>query len=152
MKKLTTIALLLFLLVTVKAQNTQDTVGDVCIPYPVIKSIQTDLLIGDSAKALLTLSSTEISLLKRKTFDQMNMIDNYKASEKTFQQQIDNLKQQVGIHVTMYNTVQKNFDQLSKQYRRTKIKHTVRDMFLVLGIGLVTERALYYRRLYIRTM
>jgi hypothetical protein len=152
MKKLTEIILLLLISVIGYGQNKQDTTGDVCIPYPVIKNIQTDLLIGDSAKAMLNVSSSEIALLRRQVFDQMNLIDSHKASEKNFQQQVDNLKQQLGIHVTMYNTVEKNFKKLSKEYKRTKIKHTITDMLLVLGIGLVTERALYYRRLWIREM
>jgi hypothetical protein len=152
MKKLTEIILLLLISVIGYGQNKQDTTGDVCIPYPVIKNIQTDLLIGDSAKAMLNVSSSEIALLRRQVFDQMNLIDSHKASEKNFQQQVDNLKQQLGIHVTMYNTVEKNFNKLSKEYKRAKVKHIVTDMFLGLGIALVTERALYYRRLWIRHM
>jgi hypothetical protein len=154
MKKLTTIFLITLLsaLVSNAQKNTRDTTGDVCIPYPIIKSIQTDLLIGDSAKALLTIASTESSLLKRQVFDQMNAIDNYKVSEANLKVQIKNLTEQVSMYKGSYTTLENNFNILSKKYRKNRVKNTLWDILLIGGGIIVTGEMLHYRNLYIKQM
>jgi hypothetical protein len=150
MKKSTTTILLLVLAFICNAQKNTDTVRDVCIPYPVIKSIQTDLLIGDSAKALLSVTSTESALLKRQIFDQMNAIDLYKSSENNLKIQIKNLNEQVNMHKGAYGALENNFNSLSKQYRKKRIKNTIFEIVLVTGVGVLTGQMLHYRDLYIK--
>ena len=151
MKKSTTTILLLLLAFICNAQKT-DTTRDVCIPYPVIKSIQTDLLIGDSAKALLSVSTTETALLKRQVFDQMNAIDNYKASETNLKAQIKNLTEQVSMYKGAYAPLENNFNALSKKYRKNRVKNTLWDILLIGGGIIVTGEMLHYRNLYIKQM
>lgn len=152
MKKSTITILLLVLAFICNAQKNTDTVRDVCIPYPVIKSIQTDLLIGDSAKAMLSVSTTETALLKRQVFDQMNAIDNYKASETNLKAQIKNLSEQVSMHKGSYDALQNNFDVLSKKYRKNKVKNTLWDIVLISGAFILTSEMLHYRDLYLKKM
>jgi hypothetical protein len=151
MKKSTTTLLLLLLVFVCNAQKT-DTVRDVCIPYPVIKSIQTDLLIGDSAKALLSVTSTETALLKRQVFDQMNAIDLYKSSETNLKDQIKNLTEQVSMYKGSYGPLENNFNILSKKYRKNQVKNTLWDILLIGGSIIVTAEMLHYRDLYIKKM
>jgi len=152
MKKSTTTILLLVLAFICNAQKNTDTVGDVCIPYPVIKSIQTDLLIGDSAKALLSVTSTETALLKRQVFDQMNAIDLYKSSETNLKDQIKNLTEQVSMYKGSYGPLENNFNILSKKYRKNQVKNTLWDILLIGGGIIVTAEMLHYRDLYIKKM
>jgi hypothetical protein len=153
MKKSTTLGFLLLLAFICNAQkNTSDTVRDVCIPYPVIKSIQTDLLIGDSAKALLSVSTTETALLKRQVFDQMNAIDNYKASDANLKAQIKNLTEQVSMHKGSYDALENNFNVLSKKFRKNKVKNTLWDVLLIGGAVILTGEMLHYRDLYLKKM
>jgi hypothetical protein len=152
MKKSTTTLLLLLLVFVCNAQKNTDTVGDVCIPYPVIKSIQTDLLIGDSAKALLSVTSTETALLKRQVFDQMNAIDLYKSSETNLKDQIKNLTEQVSMYKGSYGPLENNFNILSKKYRKNQVKNTLWDIVLIGGVFILTGEMLHYRDLYIKKM
>ena len=151
MKKSTTTILLLVLAFICNAQKA-DTLRDVCIPYPVIKSIQTDLLIGDSAKALLSVTSTESALLKRQVFDQMNAIDLYKSSENNLKIQIKNLNEQVNMHKGSYGTLENNFNVLSKKYTKNQVKNTLWDILLIGGISFITAEMLHYRDLYLKKM
>ena len=153
MKKLTTIFLITLLSALVSnAQKITDTMGDVCIPYPIIKTIQTDLLIGDSAKALLTIASTESSLLKRQVFDQINAIDLYKSSEANLKAQIKNLSEQVSMNKGAYTALENNFNVLSNKYRKNKVKNTLWDVLLIGGAFILTSEMLHYRDLYIKHM
>ena len=151
MKKSTITILLLVLAFISNAQKT-DTTRDVCIPYPVIKSIQTDLLIGDSAKALLSVSTTETALLKRQVFDQMNAMDLYKASEANLKAQIKNLSEQVSMHKGSYGALENNFNVLSKKYTKNQVKNTLWDILLIGGAAFITAEMLHYRKLYIKHM
>ena len=151
MKKSTITILLLVLAFISNAQKT-DTTRDVCIPYPVIKSIQTDLLIGDSAKALLSVSTTETALLKRQVFDQMNAMDLYKASEANLKAQIKNLSEQVSMHKGSYGALENNFNVLSKKYTKNQVKNTLWDILLIGGAAFITAEMLHYRKLYIKQM
>jgi len=151
MKKSTTTILLLVLAFICNAQKA-DTLRDVCIPYPVIKSIQTDLLIGDSAKALLSVTSTESALLKRQIFDQMNAIDLYKSSENNLKIQIKNLNEQVNMHKGAYGALENNFNVLSNKYRKNKVKNTLWDIVLIGGAVILTGEMLHYRDLYLKKM
>ena len=152
MKKSTLIFLSLLLLTLSSNAQIKDTTSPVCIPYPVIKSIQTDLLIGDSAKALLSLSTTESILLKRQVFDQKNAIDNYKASDANLKAQIKNLTEQVSMNSGAYRTLENNFNVLSKKYRKNKVKNTFWDVVLIGGAAILTAEMLHYRDLYLKKM
>lgn len=152
MKKLTLIFFSLLLLTLTSNGQIKDTTSPVCIPYPIIKSIQTDLLIGDSAKALLSISSTESALLKRQVFDQMNAIDNYKASETNLKAQIKNLSEQVSMHKGSYGALENNFNVLSKKYTKNQVKNTLWDILLIGGAAFITAEMLHYRKLYIKQM
>jgi hypothetical protein len=152
MKKLTLIFLFVLTLNSISNAQIKDTISPVCIPYPVIKSIQTDLLIGDSAKALLSVTSTESALLKRQIFDQMNAIDLYKSSEKNLKIQIKNLNEQLNMHKGSYGALENNFNVLSKKYTKNQVKNTLWDILLIGGISFITAEMLHYRKLYIKHM
>jgi hypothetical protein len=150
MRKSVMIIFLVLLGLSLFAQNTNDTMGDICIPYPVIKSIQTDLLIGDSAKAMLSISNTESILLKKQIFDQANAIDNYKASDINLKAQIKNLNEQMIMYKGSYVTLENNFNILSKEHRKTKVKNKVWNIILITGSAVLAGEMLYYRELYRR--
>jgi hypothetical protein len=150
MNKLGILVLLLVLAFSSNAQNTVDTMGSVCIPYPVIKSIQTDLLIGDSAKELLSIVSTESLILKEKIDEQNSVIDRYKIAQNNLNLQINNLKDQVNIHVNMYDLSENKFNRLSKEFRKTKIRNKFWNIVLITGTAVLAGEMLYYRSLYIK--
>ena len=152
MKKSTLIFLSLLLLTLSSNAQIKDTTSPVCIPYPVIKSIQTDLLIGDSAKAMLSVSSAESMLLRRQIFDQMNAIDLYKSSDANLKTQIKNLNEQANIYKRTNGVLENNFNLLSKKYRKNRVKNTVWDILLIGGAAVLTAEMLHYRKLYIKGM
>ena len=150
MNKLGILVLLLVLAFSSNAQNTVDTMGTVCIPYPVIKSIQTDLLIGDSARELLSIVSTESLILKEKIDEQSDIIDKYKTAQNNLNLQLINLKSQVDIHVKLYDLSESRFSRLSNEFRKAKIRNKFWNIVLITGTAVLTGELLYYRSLYIK--
>ena len=153
MKKVILFFLSAFSFLSLSAQiNKSDAVGDVCVPYPVMKSIQTDLLIGDSATAVLNVTNFEVKELKRKIFEQMNQIDNLKSSENNLKAMNDNLKKQIDLNNSIVNSIKSDYNKLNKSYKRNKVKNTILQ---VVGIGagiFITAQAIRYRNLYIKHM
>lgn len=144
MKKLTNTILLLLLVFICNAQKI-DTVGDICIPYPIIKSIQTDLLIGDSAKAMLSLTEFELNLTKQKLSYKDSLILNGKMKEINLIEQIKNEKFQKEYYVSLYNTSEKNYTALEKTFKRYKTKKTFTDILFIGATSVLTGTLIYIK-------
>jgi len=154
MKKLLLFLLFVLLVMGINAQvkKNKDTVGDVCVPYPIMKTIQTDLLVGDSAVAVLNITNVEVRELKNKVLFHMNEAENLRLSVSNLKSINDNLTKQASLHEGIVNTLKQDYNVLSKSFKRKKIKNTIWDILLIGGAAILTGELLYYRNLYIKTM
>jgi hypothetical protein len=154
MKKLLLFLLFVLLVMGINAQvkKNKDTVGDVCVPYPIMKTIQTDLLVGDSAVAVLNITNVEVRELKNKVLFHMNEAENLRLSVSNLKSINDNLTQQASLHEGIVNTLKQDYNVLSKSFKRNKVKNTIWDILLIGGAAILTGELLYYRNLYIKTM
>ena len=152
MKKLVVILFSFISFTSLKAQPNNSTVGDICVPYPVMKGIQTDLLVGDSAKAILGISNLEITQLKNKVLFHMNEADNYKAQADNLKAINENLKKQISLNDAVVNTLKSDYRVLRKAYRINRTRSTVFEILEAAGALLIAYEALRYRNLYIKHM
>ena len=152
MKKLVVILFSFISFTSLKAQSNNSTVGDICVPYPVMKGIQTDLLVGDSAKAILGVSNLEITQLKNKVLFHMNEADNYKAQADNLKSINDNLKKQISLNDAVVNTLKSDYNVLRRAYRINRTRSTVFEILEAAGALLIAYEALRYRSLYIKHM
>jgi hypothetical protein len=121
------------------AQNKSNMVGDICIPYPVMKNIQTDLLICDSIKDMLFFAEEEIYLLKEKIEYKDSMILDFKLKEINLNSLITNEKEQKIEMGFLYTNCNKEYDLLAKKEKKTKVISKLKSTFgipiiIILGI------------------
>lgn len=151
MKKLIVI-LVTLITFSSKAQNNKDTVGSICVPYPIMKNIQTDLLVGDSAVAVLNVTSLEVKELKNKILFQMNEIDNYKLESDNLKTMNENIKKQMSLNESIVKTLKSDYTVLSKAYKRNKVRNTVVEILGFAAGIFITAEAIHYKNLYIKHM
>ena len=114
MKYILVILFTLFSLTTI-AQD-----SSVCMPYTVAKRIAQDLVIGDSAKAILTLTNDELSLTKEKITLKDSIIGVYRDKEFNLMNQIRNEKMAKESYINMYNDLEGEYKRVYVQYKKQK--------------------------------
>ena len=152
MKQLLVFFTFCLLVFNLKAQPKNNTVGDICFPYPVMKDIQTDLLIGDSAIAVLKITNYEVAELKNKLLLQMQEVETYKGSNNNLKIMNENLEKQVSLNESIVNTLKSDYANLSKIYKRNKIRNTILQIAGVAGGVFLGCEVIRFRNLYIKTM
>ena len=96
--------------------------SSVCMPYTVAKQIAQDLVNGDSAKAILTLTNEELSLTKEKVALKDSIINVYTNREANLLQQLSNEKLAKNSYISMYEKLETDYTKVYKQYKKQKFK------------------------------
>ena len=105
-----------------------------CFTIPVVKQIAKDLLSGDSAKALLKLTETQLDSTIRKTYIQDSIIGTYK-------QKIKNYDTIIVYEKNKFNTLQSYTNKLEIDLKKEKVKSKSLRLgtgALLLCLGVVT--------------
>jgi hypothetical protein len=130
MKYILTI-LISFLSVTVIAQPQDE---QVCMPSTIAKQVAQDLIIGDSAKAVLTVALDELELTKEKMSFKDSLILNARLKELNLRDQVRICEEQNKNYNLLYEDSKKQYAVLAKKHRRLKTKKTFIE---ILGIGII---------------
>ena len=140
MKQLIILIGIILLSITSYAQPGKVAVDNnaVCMPADVAKQVAQDLIIGDSAKALLSLTEEELSLTKDKLSYKDSIILNGKLKELSLIEQVKNERTQKEYSISMYENVKKEYADLSKKYKKHKAKKTFTDVLFILGLAGLT--------------
>lgn len=123
-------ALICLLSFTSIAQDTEQ----VCMPTNVARQVAQDLVMGDSAKAMLTVTIDELDLTKEKLSFKDSLIFNARLKEINYQDQIRLKQKEVDSYVLLYEDSKKQYAVLAKKYRRYKVKQT---FIKTLGIAII---------------
>jgi hypothetical protein len=137
MKQFIILITILFFSVTTKAQKYYDT-GSICMPTEIAKQVASDLVRGDSAKAMLALSLDELDLTKQKLNYKDSLIFTGKLKEINLIEQIRNEKMQKQGYVALLDDSKKAYEDLSKKFKRYKVKKTFTDILFTGGLILLT--------------
>lgn len=133
MKYTFTLLLTLFVLFSRGQENNQ-----VCMPSDIAKQVASDLIIGDSAKALLSLTMAELDLTKEKLSFKDSLIFTSKLKELNYIEQVRNEQaQKAGCNALLENT-KKEYTTLAKQHKRLKVKKTITDILFTGGLIALT--------------
>jgi len=104
------------MVVSLTAFSQKDTTPKIkCFPIPVVKLIAKDLVIGDSAKALLKITERQLDSTIRKTYLQDSVIGTYK-------QKIDNYDTILSYERNKFNTLQGYTNKLEIDLKTEKVK------------------------------
>jgi hypothetical protein len=113
------------MVVSLTAFSQKDTIQKTkCFTIPVVKQIAKDLLSGDSAKALLKLTESQLDSTIRKTYIQDSVIGTYK-------QKIENYDTIIVYERNKFNTLQSYTNKLEIDLKKEKVK----SKFLRWGTG-----------------
>ena len=115
----------------------------VCMPTSVAKKIAEDLLIGDSTKASLYNIIEELGITRDKLSYKDSLIVIGKIKELNYNDMIKNEQIQKKAYIALFEESKKQYADLSKQYRRYKVKKTITDFLFTGGIIAVTGAFIY---------
>lgn len=115
---------------TAMSQDTEQ----VCMPTEIAKQVAQDLVMGDSAKAMLTVTLDELDLTKEKLSFKDSLIFNARLKEINYQDQIRLKQKEVDSYVLLYEDSKKQYAVLAKKYRRYKAKQT---FIKTIGIAII---------------
>ena len=137
----------LFLSITSYAQPGKVAVdtNSVCMPVEVARQVAADLVVGDSAKAMLSLTEVELDLTKQKLSFKDSLILNGKMKEINLLEQVRNEKFQKDYYVSLYQTSEKNYSALEKTFKRYKIKKSFTDILFIGATSVLTGTLIYLK-------
>ena len=124
--------------IKIQAQTHQDT-GSICMPTAIAKQVAADLIVGDSAKAMLYLTIDELDLTKQKLNYKDSMIFTGKIKEINLMEQIRNEQSQKNGYINLLEDSKKQYADLAKKYKRYKVKKTFTDVLFVGGLIALTS-------------
>lgn len=127
--------LLISLLSVIAIAQPQD---QVCMPSEIAKQVAQDLIIGDSAKAVLTIALDELELTKEKMSFKDSLILNARLKEINLKDQVRICEEQNKNYNLLYEDSKKQFAVLSKKHKRLKAKKTFMEILGTAIIGGLT--------------
>ena len=104
------------------------------MPANVARQVAQDLVIGDSAQAMLTSTIDELEFTKEKVSYKDSLIFNARLKEINFKEQIRNEQQKSETYNALFEDSKKQFATLSKKFKRYKAKQT---FIKTLGIAII---------------
>lgn len=131
------IGIILFSIKT-NAQTPYNDTGSVCMPTEVAKRVAKDLIVGDSAKAMLVLTIDELDLQKQKLGYKDSLILTAKLKELNLIDQIRNEQGQKNGYIALLDNSKKEYADLSKRYKKYKVKKTFTDILFTGGLIVLT--------------
>jgi hypothetical protein len=137
----------LFFSVTSYAQPPKVAVdsSSVCMPVEIARQVAEDLVIGDSAKAMLAITEEELGLTKQKISYKDSLILNGKIKEINLLEQVKNEKFQKEYYMSLYQTSEKNYSILASKFKRYKVKKTFTDVLFIGATGVLTGTLIYLK-------
>lgn len=135
MKKL--IIIIGIILFSINAQAQPDVV---CMPADVAKQVARDLVIGDSAKALLNVAMEELNITNDKISYKDSLILNSKLMEINLKTQIGNEQKQKLEVQSLYSNCKNEYTSLAKKERKTRIGSRFKSAFfipIVIALGIL---------------
>jgi len=138
MKQLIIIISVIFFSVNAKSQIHSVDTGSICMPTEVAKQVAADLVRGDSAKAMLALSLDELDLTKQKLGYKDSLILTAKLKEINLMEQIRNEQGQKNGYMALLDDSKKQYADLSKKFKRYKVKKTFTDILFTGGLIALT--------------
>lgn len=142
MKHLITLFTILLFSLTTKAQTIRDT-GCVCMPIDIAKKVAQDLVTGDSAKSMLTLVVGELDFTKEKLTYKDSLILTARIKELNLIDQVKNERIQKEAYMSLYEDSKRKYADLSKSYRRYKIKKSIVESLLGTAVAVLTGTIIY---------
>lgn len=127
--------LLISLLSVIAIAQPQD---QVCMPSEIAKQVAQDLIIGDSAKAVLTVALDELELTKEKMSFKDSLILNARLKEINLKDQVRICEEQNKNYNLLYEDSKKQFAVLAKKHKRLKAKKTFMEILGTAIIGGLT--------------
>ena len=135
--------LIAIILISISAQVSAQTksldTSVVCMPYLIAKQVSEDLLIGDSAQAILELTQQELTATREKIDYKDSLILSSRLKEINLNEQIKTQKEQVENYKILYENAKSQFKTEAKQVRRQKAK-----IGTLLGSAIMIITALTY--------
>lgn len=135
--------LIAIILISISAQVSAQTksldTSVVCMPYLIAKQVSEDLLIGDSAQAILELTQQELTATREKIDYKDSLILSSRLKEINLNEQIKTQKEQVENYKILYDNAKSQFKTEAKQVRRQKAK-----IGTLLGSAIMIITALTY--------
>ena len=120
--------------------NAQAQPATVCMPADVAKQVAQDLVIGDSAKALLNVAMEELDITRDKLSYKDSLILNSKLMEINLKTQLGNeQKQKVEIQ-SLYSNCKSQYAALAKKERKLRIKNRLKSGFgipIIIALGVL---------------
>lgn len=113
----------------------QDTSEAICMPVDVAKQIAEDLIVGDSAKAMLALTEEELTITKEKLSFKDSLILTGKMKELNLNDQLRNERKKTEAYNALYEDSKKQYATLAKEYKKYKVKKKFTDVLF--GVGIV---------------
>lgn len=110
----------------------------VCMPSSIAKQVAQDLIIGDSAKAVLTVALDELELTKEKMSFKDSLILNARLKELNLKDQVRICEEQNKNYNLLYEDSKKQFAVLAKKHKRLKAKKTFMEILGTAIIGGLT--------------
>jgi hypothetical protein len=136
MKRLIILCTIIFFSLVSSAQVTDP--NTVCMPADVAKQVAEDLVVGDSAKALLDLALEELDLTNEKLNYKDSIILNSKLMEINLKNQVSNEQKQKTEYNTLYTNCKSEYTTLAKKNKTIKVKHGIISTFQLIAIGVLT--------------
>lgn len=141
MKKLITIILTIGLLSVAYAQDPPSTL---CLPTKVAKKVVQELVAGDSAKALLKATETQLNLNEKVITYKDSLLIIANSKEVIYTNQIKNEQAEKQNYITLYDNCKSQYNELARKERRTRVKSTIKSIIglpalIALGVLLILK-------------
>jgi hypothetical protein len=131
MKQLIILFGIILFSITVYSQDTSDAI---CMPTDVAKQIAQDLIVGDSAKAMLVLTEEELTITKEKLSFKDSLILTAKLKELNLNDQLRNEKKNTQAYNALYEDAKNQYATLAKEYKKYKVKKKITNVFYTAGL------------------
>ena len=138
MKQLIIFVSIILFGITAQAQTRHADTRSVCMPTEIAKRVAKDLVVGDSAKAMLAFTINELDLQKQKLGYKDSLIFIAKLTELNLKEQIRNEQGQKNGYITLLDNCKNEYTILSKQYKKYKVKKTFTDILFTGGLIALT--------------
>ena len=119
--------------------------NSVCMPVEIARQVAADLVKGDSAKAMLDLTMDELDITKQKIGYKDSLILNGKLKEINLLEQVRNERTQKEAYISLYTDAQKQYANLSTQFKRYKVKKTFTDILFIGATSVLTGTLIYLK-------
>ena len=112
--------------------------NSVCMPVEIARQVAADLVKGDSAKAMLSLTIDELDLQKQKLGYKDSLILTAKLTEINLKEQLRNEKGQKEGYIALLDDSKKQYADLAKKFKKYRVKKTFTDILFTGGLIALT--------------